>query len=1039
MITLGPIRELEDALFARIEALKADDPLRPIAVVTASNHQLKYLQEQTARRDLTLFHMHWLTFFGLARTLTSEQPPEGTFEPHGVFYEELAEAAVKRTAESSDRLARMVGFSGLSAGLKGSFQDLREAEVDAAVLYEAVQDNLFEGIQTGVLNEVALGYRLFTELARTFNVYDATDLTLAAVEAASEHPFLEKTAILYYGFYDLTGVQMQFMKAVWQAGESVEAFLPIRAGHRAYQFATPFHDEFLQSLSSDIRHLTPATRTLDRFATELFNPEGETALWSRKAAVDILSATGTRNECRLAALTILEKNDQGVAFGDMDIVVRTHSGYAADLSAELTARGIPFCSNASMPAVRHPWVKLVRVLSSLDTAQLDRGGVMELLTSPAFPKPEDASPEIWNAASRQIALGGSLHDWQRKLTPWLERELRLAQTIDEEDDGLRMATSDTRQFLDALELLADHLPDHRTEASWEEHTRQMEALVDALIPTENEDLRGLLDGIFRELNSVARIYGSATPSWTEWAKVFQRLVDRAEIPAAPRDRKGVRVLDAMEARGTRNAVRIVLGLNERVFPRQVREDSFLKDSARAAIHNGLGNPVPAKIRGFDEERLIYHLVVSGAEQGLVLIYQRTDQEGRVLAPSLYLRESVNTAYGMTDPTEAPGYQAFPRRILEQIDKRPPAHLVPAEAMLRTILVNQDASAVWSAYGREGGVWTERIAAMDALGQWSGFGACDGDVASAAVDLTDETISPSAIKSLARCPFQYFARKRLRVTPLPDPEQDDALGALDIGTLYHDALEILFRSVKTDGFLKGKAMESAVEHAVDQAVHRYEMANPVGYPLELEILRRQMLYDLEVVLRYEQDRLQNLSLTPELLEETLTGQIMDSDGNVLLQTLGKVDRIDADNERFAIVDYKTGRVPDHAEFAKGWGDLVQIALYLDLARQRLAEHGVDNATAIDGRLLYIRGLDEEPESRVIPAEFWEKNRDTFEENFHAMNELLREGRYPIVAGRHCEYCDIAPMCRKEHPPSRRRAEEEGLLTEWHESRKVKWDV
>jgi ATP-dependent helicase/nuclease subunit B len=83
----------------------------------------------------------------------------------------------------------------------------------------------------------------------------------------------------------------------------------------------------------------------------------------------------------------------------------------------------------------------------------------------------------------------------------------------------------------------------------------------------------------------------------------------------------------------------IIGLNEGVFPRTVREDAFLRDRDREVLERDLGYKANQKLAAFDEEKLLFTLLVQAARERLYCLFQRSDESGRVLAPSWYLGAS----------------------------------------------------------------------------------------------------------------------------------------------------------------------------------------------------------------------------------------------------------------------------------------------------------------------------------------------------------------------------------------------------------------
>ena len=64
----------------------------------------------------------------------------------------------------------------------------------------------------------------------------------------------------------------------------------------------------------------------------------------------------------------------------------------------------------------------------------------------------------------------------------------------------------------------------------------------------------------------------------------------------------------MAARGVAFRALYVLNLNEKVFPRHIREDAFLRDRTRRFFEVDLGFKIQEKLAGYDEEKLLFTLL-----------------------------------------------------------------------------------------------------------------------------------------------------------------------------------------------------------------------------------------------------------------------------------------------------------------------------------------------------------------------------------------------------------------------------------------------
>jgi inactivated superfamily I helicase len=111
----------------------------------------------------------------------------------------------------------------------------------------------------------------------------------------------------------------------------------------------------------------------------------------------------------------------------------------------------------------------------------------------------------------------------------------------------------------------------------------------------------------------------------QFIDTFVQACQEGTLPIGLESCRGVNVLDAMTARGIPFRALFVLGLNEKVFPRAISEEPFLRDHVRRRLSEVLGNVVPEKLRGFDEERLLFSFLLNAARERLYLIHERSDE------------------------------------------------------------------------------------------------------------------------------------------------------------------------------------------------------------------------------------------------------------------------------------------------------------------------------------------------------------------------------------------------------------------------------
>src|SRR5262249_59603888 len=157
---------------------------------------------------------------------------------------------------------------------------------------------------------------------------------------------------------------------------------------------------------------------------------------------------------------------------------------------------------------------------------------------------------------------------------------------------------------------------------------------------------------------------------------------------------GVAVLSATAARGLTFRAMFIAGMNEGVFPRSIREDAFLRDYDREVLERDLGYKIGQKLVGYDEEKLIFTLLVGSARERLYCSFQRADDSGRVLAPSWYLTELKRALGG--SGTEQFAEHTLPRSIERNTDGEPFDRedlLLPEELAIRLNLEGKEAKSL----------------------------------------------------------------------------------------------------------------------------------------------------------------------------------------------------------------------------------------------------------------------------------------------------------------------------------------------------------
>jgi ATP-dependent helicase/nuclease subunit B len=161
--------------------------------------------------------------------------------------------------------------------------------------------------------------------------------------------------------------------------------------------------------------------------------------------------------------------------------------------------------------------------------------------------------------------------------------------------------------------------------------------------------------------------------------------------------------------------------------------------------------------------------------------------------------------------------------------------------------------------------------------------------------------------------------------------------------------------------------------------------------------------------------------------------------------GRMDRIDRNDNRLRVIDYKFkfGASPTTSDKnlirAALRGERLQPPFYNLLARHWSDEQiGNGSGPAIEADFYYIapRWSDGPLVSAPYGSEgLNDKVGAATQQTIAYLAEGVRQGRFFINRADHCAHCDVATICRKNHPPSLWRSENDPL-TEAHRALREK---
>ena len=1062
---LGPFHDdLENALVDEICQFKAGDRLTPLLILTPSDLMRRRLKILLSReRGLSLLNVQLLTFYQLSLRLQAECASAPLELHNDLFFEEALRQIIRARQPGAEPFAGIEDRAGGCAALWQTLRDLRDGLVDPTVALEALSEGHFSQRASERTSQLLVLFRTFQTFCRKKNLADQANLDRYATEHATSSRFLAQfSQVFYYGFYDLTQIQIDFFRAV--AGHyPTTLFFPLLAAkpaHEAWRFAENFYERYVQGHSTG-PHTEAAEKSPLPTSARLFDDQKDRiyAELPKHWQCQIIHTFGIHDEVATAAKEILRLIDERqLQFHQIGVVARGLESYGSVVKDIFHQHRIPLAGSLEEPLVQSPLTKAVILLLNLPAKDFLRSQVIDLVSSPYFNSQTSATgnslprPDLWDLATRELAICKGIAEW-RRLRNYHHRDLLLAEISDDDEPRkIRIPAAQLVALAETVEALIADLVGLPPQASWHDYALAWKELLRKYLgiassagiasSTETVDSATIHDEILAVLDQLAALDAiQEQVALGDFSHTFQHWLERSTAGEDRRNRDGVTLLSATAARGLSFRALFLLGMNEGVFPRTIREDAFLRDPDREVLERDLGYKVNPKLTAFDEEKLLFTLLVGAAGERLYCSFQRADDGGRALAPSWYVDE-------LKRALESAGHKVatvtIPRSITEKAATAPfhrPEFLLPAELAIRLTLEGQDPTSLIDATAPLPALYQQGRTIVSALDQASerllAYDGMLGDIDNYWTRFSARGLSPTALETYARCPFQFFARHVLGLEPLDRPEEILGPSPAEFGELGHEILNRFYRTLIDSGYFNGRASATNVETILlDVAAHAfadYQGKNPVGYPLAWESLKDGLTQLLCQVVAKDLAELSISGFVPVSLETGVTGRFPHDWPEPLnnLAIRGRMDRIDRNDNGLRVIDYKFkfGASPATADRnlirAALRGERLQPPFYYLLAQHWSTEQSDNPAPpAIEADFYYIapRWAD----GPLIAAPYGKAGLDgkvgaSTQQTIAYLAEGVRQGRFFINRGEYCGRCEVATICRKNHPPSLWRAE------------------
>ena len=769
----------------------------------------------------------------------------------------------------------------------------------------------------------------------------------------------------------------------------------------------------------------------------------------------IIAAPGRAREVEIIARRIRQLLAHGILPEQIALVVRDLEQYGDLLELVCRRYRIPLWFRQGLPLFHVPLTKTVFSLLELADSTYPRAAFLKLLTS-AYLRPDGAWPDdvigLVNAVGyldhTHAALPQLLraHVGRRKPSEEERRKITaLASWVEALQTALDALVGQPRPFLAYLESLKSLLMQLGVFRAMGLHPN----VPLHVVQRDREALRLLFDTLWTGAEAL-RLLGNAPLVFREFRLLAIDLLREVTLDP-PRQAEGaVSVLGVRDILGLDFDRVFVPGLADTEFPRHYSEHPVLDDSARRALNPAARAVLAEKFVGIldrrllgtvllttpdraREEPLLFFLTLEAANQTCVLSYPTRTASGEAIFPSIFVdevRRHFREADGQTQVVEHP--PALPSVPL------PSECLEPGELLRRAAMTwgttGDGAPTTLDEVLRSRGVVVERLrtsAWIEALRKGyllSSSPPVDFDAApfgdiGRQIDLHGRFLSPqwpwspTMLEDAAACPFAFFSKHVLHLSPRVEPDYD--VSPATLGELAHDVLAEFFR---TEPPRNASAAVQRMRTIAGQVLAKHRHDSGLGHPGFWHVRQAELMGILDDLAAYVATR-QPEGYRTHYHERDLTGVVACGSWSVALQ--GRVDRVairagSSGIDAVLVQDFKysgaLGRYRGQLALDALGQSSFQLPVYLYLTLQQLAQDGYRMAPEVELHLQYL--LLKDPKRKALDAAvshaFFEPDQvGGLVDGMQRIIELAIAGHFvpqPMAPKQTCPYCAYAALCR-----------------------------
>ena len=1006
----GALPQLEQKLWDDIALAKQGDIFRPVFVLVPSNLAGVCLRRSLARFGGSYCRIRFLTLSDLASTLAEKSPGYALCNKELPPFGEKWLVALTAREAMEGYFGPVAGRPGFSEALLQTFRELEEAGLE--------QVPLARGGDERRIAELQRLYERYRELRRPFTSREKT--FAAACESKGGPSFF--TAL--YGIYQLSTPEKKLLSSLaeqnpvalyWQ--ESAAGFAAVKQLQLWFQ-EQGFFSEQLPPPGDESSNLA-------RLQRELFqeSPEKKADAKSGDGSLEFVSAPDEVGEVEEITREMINLARKGRRFGEMAVLL-PQASYAGLFMEKLTAAGIPYFLAGGLALSRTRAGRSFLLALELIGSDYPRQKVMELLTYAPFDydhvldrKAEGrANPVLWDYLTLQAGVIKGRRHWHETLERYRKRLQGRVKAGERQEPGLPESRAgeqllQVELLLSFIRIFFKMLGQFSGCRSWTDLSTAAEKLAGRFFHP-GEEQQALLH-LFKRLRRLDECGGefALRPA----LELLRSSLESTALPRGKFQQEGVNLLPLSSAAALRFPFIFFPGLAEKIVPAPAKPDPLLPEPERRALSGQL----PLRRHKLEQETLIFALAMGGAEKKAVLTWPRSSAAGgREQLPSYFLSrcgEALCTVRpGYEQLSLLPGYRHIygdwgRKKIADPVtaveyDLNCSSRLTQRQLLQYYRLLSPALSRLLAAdLGRLHRAWTT----YDGIFTQS----APQKLLAAALELSGEAVSATVLEDYARCPYNFFLKRLLRLAPLEEPEALLSMEALERGRLLHQILELFYRSAAEQGLLpverNYEECRSLLSRVCREQFDRVPPQERPPFSFLWELQQRSFEETLQALLDWEVDAAEGY--IPAGFEVSFGAAggggavTLDLGSDKRISFRGRIDRVDRRSGELRVIDYKTGRKRFKDESFSG-GEALQLPVYL------LAAGKIFQTAPSDSAAAYFYHLSPQGVKTVLfSGRSWSEKEEFLREAVAIIDEGIAAGRYFPYPQQACRYCDYADIC------------------------------